>query len=406
MSGVLTHTDRGQGNNGAVATAKAKVLQVATSGITFKALLSPLVDRLEHEGYEVHITCSDGSYTQELIEKGYRYTPIRIERKISPLSNLKSLWNLYHLIRREKFDVVHVHTPIAAVVGRIAAKMARTPIIIYTAHGFYFHDRMSPRVRNAIVWLEKTLGRMTDMLMTQSSEDAKTAVDEDICPSNKVRWIGNGVDVQAFHFSTSGIARWPGLSETDRVVGFVGRMVSEKGIVELIDAMDIVAKAVPDAKLMLVGDTLDDDRDRGVKDVIREKIESYGLESKVVFTGFVNDVPGVMSMMDLFVLPSHREGMPRSIIEAMASGKPVVATDIRGCREEVVDGITGRLVPVNDALALAEAIIEILSDTQKGIDMGVAGRNRAEELFDENMVLGREVEVYRQLLAARLKGKA
>ncbi|MGH2542829.1 MAG: glycosyltransferase family 4 protein, partial [Ardenticatenaceae bacterium] len=299
-------------------------------------------------------------------------------------------------IRREGFDIVHVHTPIAAVVGRIAAKMAGVPAVIYTAHGFYFHDRMRPRVRSAILLLEKLLGRMTDVLMTQSGEDARTAVEEGICRSDKVKWIGNGVDVRSFQRPSSG-SRWAKLSENDRVVGFVGRMVGEKGIVELIDAMDIVTKSIPNARLMLVGDTLDDDRDRTLKDIIKEKIERYDLASKVVFTGFVSDVPGVMASMDVFVLPSHREGMPRTVIEAMASGKPVVATNIRGCREEVVEGVTGHLVPVNDAQALAQAIINILSNPEMGRQMGKAGRQRAIEVFDENLVLDRELEVYRQL---------
>lgn len=381
---------------------KPKILQVATSGITFKALLLPLVDRLEDEGYEVHLTCSDSKQTQELIERGYRITPILIERKIAPISNLKSLWRLYRFIRAEKFDAVHVHTPIAAVVGRIAAKMAGVKVIIYTAHGFYFHDRMSRKVRAVVLGLEKLLGRMTHMLLTQSSEDAATAVDEGICPKERVRWIGNGVDVASFHhISVNGGERWEGLTKGDRVVGFVGRMVGEKGIAELIDAMDIVTKAVPDAKLMLVGDTLDDDRDTGFKEILNQKINRNGLASRVLFTGFVNDVPRAMASMDLYVLPSHREGMPRTIIEAMASGKPVVATDIRGCREEVVEGVTGHLVPVNDPVALAEAITKVITRPDLGKEMGEAGRQRAIKHFEEGAVVDREIEVYRELMGAR-----
>ncbi|MCH8868323.1 MAG: glycosyltransferase family 4 protein [Chloroflexi bacterium] len=386
---------------------KPKILQVATSGITFKALLLPLVDRLEAEGYEVHITCSDSKQTRELVDRGYRVTPILIERKIAPISNLKSLWRLYRFMRRERFDAVHVHTPIAAVVGRLAAWMAGVQVIIYTAHGFYFHDRMSAKARMVVLGLEKLLGRITHMLLTQSSEDAATAVDEGICPKERVRWIGNGVDVASFiHVGDSngvgGYERWEGLAEGDRVVGFVGRMVGEKGIGELIDAMDMVIRDVPEAKLMLVGDTLDDDRDSGFKEVLSRKINKNGLAPRVLFTGFVDDVPKAMASMDLYVLPSHREGMPRTIIEAMASGKPVVATDIRGCREEVVEGVTGHLVPVNDPVALADAIKKVITRPDICREMGEAGRRRAIEHFDEGAVVDREIKVYRELMGARL----
>ena len=206
-----------------------------------------------------------------------------------------------------------------------------------------------------------------------------------------------------FEVSANGSRGKFGLSESDQVVGFVGRMVGEKGIIELVEAMGTVIKAIPGAKLMMVGDTLDDDRDRGVKEVVRQEISTNGLASKVVFTGFVEDVPEVMSAMDLFVLPSHREGMPRTVIEAMAAGKPVVATDIRGCREEVLEGVTGLLVPVNSPQPLAQAIIKILSNPEMARKMGKAGRKRAEEFFDEDLVLDREIEVYQELVKTRLE---
>ncbi|MCH8282581.1 MAG: glycosyltransferase, partial [Chloroflexi bacterium] len=126
------------------------------------------------------------------------------------------------------------------------------------------------------------------------------------------------------------------------------------------------------------------------------------LAERVVFTGFVEDVPTLMRAIDLFVLPSHREGMPRSIIEAMASGKPVVATNIRGCREEVVHDLTGLLVPVSDSKALSEAMVRILSVPELACRMGCEGRRRAEAMFDERDVLDRQVQVYHQLVKERL----
>jgi len=307
-------------------------------------------------------------------------------------------------MRKEKYDVVHVHTPAAAAVGRVAAWLGRVPIILYTVHGFYFHEHMPWYVRRPIVWIEKLLGHMTDMVLTTSLEDAATAVRERICSEEWVRYIGQGIDIGRFaHGRPNGHLRSAyGLAGQDRVVGFVGRLVREKGVIELIKAMQRVSKEIPSAKLLLVGDSLKGERDRGTPSVVHELIEKSELKSRVVRTGFIDDVPAAMAAMDLFVLPSYREGMPVSILEAMASGKPVVATNIRGCREEVVHGVTGLLVPPKDPAALAHAIVQVLSNPALAAKMGAEGRERAVKLFDESQVLERQVDAYRRLVETKL----
>ncbi|MFQ5795731.1 MAG: GT4 family glycosyltransferase PelF [Candidatus Bipolaricaulia bacterium] len=388
---------------------KGKILQVTAADITVEKLLLPLIDRLIEAGFSVQAVCSDGPYLRSLREAGYAVTPIEIRRRIAPLSNLKSLWALYRFIRRERFEIVHTHTPVASVVGRIAAWLARVPIIIYTAHGFYFHDRMSRWERRLFIWIERIIGRaFTDVILTQSREDHDTALKEGIATDGRVVWIGNGVNVDRLSPRRSPkhhVRQSLGLGTADKTIAFAGRVVREKGIEELVRAMEKVVRAVPEAKLLVVGETLTSDRERGVETQLRQTIQRSGLDGKIRFTGFREDIPEILSAVDLFVLPSHREGMPRTILEAMASGLPVVATDIRGCREEVVDGITGLLVPVGDPNALAGAIIRILSDESLACRMGEAGRKRVEAEFDERQVLERQVEVYRQLCETASTGR-
>jgi lipopolysaccharide/colanic/teichoic acid biosynthesis glycosyltransferase len=169
--------------------------------------------------------------------------------------------------------------------------------------------------------------------------------------------------------------------------------------------MRSVIEVVPEAMLLIIGDTLDSDRDKTAKLALRQAICNAGLTSRVVFAGFVEDVTDMMAAIDLLVLPSHREGMPRTIIEAMASGKPVVATNIRGCREEVVPDLTGVLVPVKEPEALATAITSLLSNPDLARQMGDEGRRRALEFFDEKIVLDRQIEVYRELVRRKLRQK-
>lgn len=381
-----------------------RALQFCARDVTVQKLLLPLIDRLSAEGYEVVSACTPGRYTPDLIEQGYALRTVNVDRRFSPTSNAKSVWDLYRLLRKEHFDVVHVHTPVAAAVGRVAAKMAGVPIILYTAHGFYHHDNMRWRTRQACVWAEKLLGKATDTLMTQSQEDAASAVKEGIRPSDKVVWIGNGVDIEQFlpGPASAEAKQLFGIPASAPVAGFMGPIIAEKGALELVDAFEQTLKSVPDAYLLLAGDVINGDRDLQTKEVIRQKLEGNNLSSRIVFAGYQEDISDFMRAIDLFALPSHREGMPRSIIEAMASGKPVVATDIRGCREEVVHDLTGLIVPLRDSQALAQAMIKILSDPELARRMGSEGRRRAESLYNEQDVLDREVQVYRKLVKENL----
>lgn len=384
---------------------KPTVLQVATSDITVSKLLLPLIDELREQGYRVEAACSDGVFAAELAGQGYVVHTLPMSRSLAPLQNLRAMYALYRLMRSNKYDVVHVHTPIAAIVGRVAAWLAGTPITIYTAHGFYFHERMSRWLKTLHIGAERILGLFTDRLFTQSAEDAQTAVRERIAKVDSVIWISNGVDLEQFVPADVDpeLLRSLDISDDDNVVGYVGRIDKEKGILDLTEAMELASRCVKRLVLLVVGDSAAaGDRDQETAKVLAKYTESNDSSFRIVFTGWTDDVKGVMRGMDVFALPSYREGMPRSIIEAMGTGKPVVATDIRGCREEVVDGETGFLVPTHDPEALSNALVEILSNKKLAESMGKKGRRRAELFFDERQVLRRQVEAYSKLIRERL----
>jgi glycosyltransferase involved in cell wall biosynthesis len=360
-----------------------------------RKFLLPLIDGQVARGDTVIAVCSDGEYFGGIIEDGYQIHAIPISRSLHPIKHMISIWKLYRYFRREKFDVVHVHTPVAALVGRIAAFFARVPFVVYTAHGFYFHDDMPKTKRRLHIFLEKVAGKMTDLMFTQSEEDAKTAVDKKLLPSNRVYAIGNGVDVEKFNPSnySSGRALRKKLKipEEAFVIGMIGRLVEEKGVVEFFDAAKVVHKRHENAYFLLIGDRLASDHATAVDTAIKEAQKEVG--SRLILTGMRSDIPELLSTMDLFTLPSWREGMPRTIIEAMMMGLPVVATNIRGSREEVIQEETGVLVPVRNPEILARAFERFVESPSWGVELGNAGRNRAVQLYDEQNVVAFQIEM-------------
>jgi len=303
---------------------------------------------------------------------------------------------------------VHVHTPAASVLGRIAAKLAGVPLIIYTAHGFYFHEGMSRAKYNTILKIEKYLAKyFTDFIFTQSEEDGKTALENHFIDKNKILTISNGVDTQG-SFNPINIEREKideiykefNFERNDKIITFVGRLVKEKGVMDLLEAFNrINFNDETKVKLLIVGDIEQSERDR---DTIK-KLEKYSDNPNVIFTGHRDDINSILYITDVFCLPSYREGMPRSIIEAMAMECAVVATDIRGSKEEVVDGKTGFLVPVNSINILNDKIKKLIEDEKLLQEMKIDGRRRAEKLFNEKEIVEKQIDIFNKLLNLKQK---
>lgn len=373
-----------------------KVCQLCAVDFTLKHLLLPLVDGMQDKGWHITSVCSDGKYVSELRQQGYRHVPISISRNIINIaSHVRTIGLLYKLFRREQFDVLHVHTPIAALLGRIAGRLAKTPLIVYTAHGFYFHDAMPKLTYRFYVLLEKISGHWTDLLFTQSSEDARIAVTEGIADKNDVVDIGNGVNADLFD-PADHIRRWRvrttlGIPEDAYVVGVVSRLVKEKGLVEFLEAAVELGKSFPKMYFLLVGERLASDHNASIVNELQAAQKQLG--PRLLAVGYRSDVADLLGAMDVFCLPSYREGMPRSIIEAMMMALPVVATNIRGSREEVVADKTGLLVTVRSSTAIVEALRRLITHPEWARQMGLNGRERALEMYDERRIVARQIDI-------------
>jgi len=381
----------------------SRTLAVTTVDIMPWVLLRPWLKALQDSGHVVHLACSRGPYFDLLAGEGFHMHEVALRRSFNPFVHLRPLWQLYSLLRRERFDAVNAHSPVAAAVARLAAWLAGVRPCLYTVHGFYFHDGTRPAARWLFAGIEWLLGRLTCHFVFVSEEDRQTALRLGIAREEcGTTTIWNGVDLGRFrpvgtHARFSGAKTHPGAPADRPVVGIVGRIVREKGYREFLSMAQAIVATGRQGSFLVVGDSLPSDRDQfGGR--FRALVRSSKLESRFHFTGLTDDVPEYLRMMEIFVLPSYREGFPRSVIEAMATGLPVVATDIRGCREAVVHGETGLIVPPKDSRALTEAVLYLLDHPEEARRMGAAGRRRAEELYDQRLVQQRFVAVFDPLL--------
>ncbi|MFC3883539.1 glycosyltransferase family 4 protein [Bacillus songklensis] len=385
-----------------------KILQVCAIDVSVDTLLGPLIQALMNEQYTVHVACTDTGHFKKLQDQGFHMIEVPIDRKISPLSNIKSIIKLYALMKKEQYDIVHVHTPVAAALGRMAAKMAGVKQIVYTAHGFYFHDGM-PRVQYRFFYeLERFLAKhFTDYLLLQSKEDYELCLEKSFKETSRICHIGNGVDVYSrFHPNKVAAAKEKlrqelGIADDDIVICFIGRLVREKGIFELIESFRLLKEKHQQTKLLVIGDLSLSERDQ----TSYKELQKLMKDEKVIATGFRKDIPELLSISDIFVLPSYREGLPRSILEAMSMGKPIIATNIRGCREEVVDGENGFLVEKEDHFQLSEKLELLIKNEKIREQLGINSRRMAEKEFNEENVIKKQLQIFHHLLNLQLEGK-
>lgn len=376
-----------------------KIAQVTTTDMAMRFLLIDQIKCLQAEGHEVVAVCGSGPWVESLRQEGVQVEVVQMSRELNPIKDIRSFFALWRCFRKNRFDVIHTHTPKAGLLGPAAAKMARVPVVVHTIHGLLFHDRMRARKR-WLFWIpEKVTALFSDFLLSQSKEDVAVALRSGLCSENKIKYLGNGIDVVKFspeslNDSRHMARREIGLADTDTVIGIVGRLVYEKGFGEFFAAAVELLKRHKTWKFVIVGPKENGQRGDAIP---ASQLEALSRTGSVFFLNWRDDVSKWYSVMDIFVLPSHREGVPRSCMEAAAMELPVVATDIRGCREVVKSNETGILVPVRDSSALVTAIENLAEDEGRRNRFGKAGRDHILKNFNHELVLERLRRFYAQI---------
>jgi glycosyltransferase involved in cell wall biosynthesis len=364
-----------------------KVAHLCTVDLSLRYLLLAQIDACIARGDEVLGISAAGPDVAMLEERGMRHVALASStRSMDPLADLRAARELWTVLRRERPDVLHTHNPKPGIYGRIVGRLAGVPRVVHTTHGLYAtpQDRFPKR---AVVYaLESVASRFSHVELVQSPEDLELMARLRLAPRRKLRFLGNGVDLARFRLPVPGerdeVRAELGLAPDDVVIGLVARLVAEKGVPELLSAVEQLG---PPHRLLLVGP-----HDPEKSDALPESLLDRARAGGAVLAGHRTDVERLYRAMDVFCLPSHREGFPRAAMEAAASGLPVVASDIRGCRQVVDDPVTGRLFPARDVDALVAAIRAVLAG---GMD-AAAPRAKAEAEFDEATVVARVLAAY------------
>ena len=360
-------------------------------------LLGSRVRGLRREGFHVVLVTSPGDQLDRFAaEQGIAAAGIRMRRGISPLHDLIALIRLWWLLARLRPDLTEFSTPKAGLLGSLAARLAGVRVRIYLLRGLRL-ETANGLGRWVLLGAERLAGWSAHYVVCNSPSLLTEATALRLASENKLRLIGNGsshgVDTQRFAPGPCALREQVGIEPDALVIGFVGRLTRDKGIPELVEAFDGVLEREPRARLLLVGwmDASEDALDRE----LRRAIENH---PKIIRMGFVADPAPWYRTMDVAVLPTWREGFPNAVLEASASGVPVITTLVTGARDAVVPEVTGLLVPPGYSEAIREAILQLLNDEPRRRAMGAAARRWVMEHFSEERVMQLTVEFYRSLL--------
>lgn len=350
------------------------------------------------------VTGIDKGPEGDLLERAQRTTRLvilpELGRAISPLADVIAFVKLYRLIRRGRYDIVHTHSSKAGVLGRIAAWLAGTPIIVHTLHSLVFHD-YQPWLVNRTWWaIKKLCAPITDHYISVSRIIAEKAVAEGIAPADKFTTIYSGMELDWFldaKADGSTIRREFGIPEDAPVVGKIARLFPLKGHDPLFEAIPAIVRAEPRVRFLLVGDGI-------LQEQLRERARRGGFLENIVFAGLIprERIPQMLSAMDVLVHTSLREGLARVLPQALAMGKPCVSFDIDGAPEVVIPEETGFLVKPGDSRGLAQSIQRLLAEPELRKRMGENGRRRVDPAFRAETMACAIAGVYRDLLRRRL----
>jgi N,N'-diacetylbacillosaminyl-diphospho-undecaprenol alpha-1,3-N-acetylgalactosaminyltransferase len=393
-----------------VSEKRPKIALVANTDFNLYNFRLGLIRALVARGYEVHIVCPDGEYIQEFAKEEVQHHPLYIDRKgTNPINELRTLWQLYRVFRRNKFDVIHSFTIKPNIYGGIAAKLTGVPAVInsVTGLGYVFTEggRKKRLLRRLVVKLYRFAFKFCNRVIFQNEDDLELFQRSSIVDSRKGILIkSSGVDVEKY---SSTNVRQDALDELHReldiaedrrqvVVSLISRLLWDKGVREFVEAARVLKEEYPDTLFLLVGPI-----DTGNPAAVSiDYVEHAERERLIRYLGERRDVPEILHISDVATLPSYyREGIPKVLLEAMSMEKPIITTDSVGCREVVEEGRNGFLVPIKDHAALASAIERLINDEELRVKMGKYGREKVLREFDERIVVSETLQLYEELLA-------
>lgn len=375
------------------AAPRVKVLHVITKltdGAGGNTLLSALgADRAR---FEVWVVGSIGGPLWKRAERhGVRTVKLtRFRARVAPLDDLRVLFELRRLIRREQFSVVHTHSSKAGFLGRLAAWLCRTPVVVHTIHGFSFHDFMSPGRRWTYLALERLVRPVTDAFIAVAPQVAREAVERHLVAPGTITVVPSAIELDDIPDQADRPLRAAlGVPEGVPLVGTVGRLDFQKAPLDFVRMAAHVAAARPRARFVMIGHG-------ALLETARAEARRLGVD--VTFTGFRDDAAQLAACFDVYVVSSLYEGLGRGLTEALASGRPVCATNVNGVVDLIEPGATGLLAPPRQPEALAECVIWMLDHPGPAGRMGAAGRERVRALFAPRVMCRQIERIYAQLL--------
>ena len=319
---------------------------------------------------------------------------------INPIVNLRAVVDLRRLMVAGKYDIVHTHSSVAGVVGRLAALAAGIPVIIHHVHGWGFHEGMAGWTRKLYLTLERFCAKFTDRIVTVSEPDIQKGLMQGIGTEDKFTLINNGIDLEKFRqdVDVQQVRSELGLDSECKLVGMVGRLDEQKNPLDLIRAAAIVTKSYSKVQFLIVGDG-------SLRPECERLINEFNLKDKFFLLGFRNDVPRILPILTITAMSSLWEGLPLAFLESMSAGKPIVANDIDGASDVVVNGETGFLVDPHQPQAMAERILTLLNDETLCNTMGSVAQQRSDH-YSLPKMFGKVESLYKELHSSSQPGAA
>ena len=347
--------------------------------------------------FDITVICGDidEMHRRELTEMDVPIENVPFRRLLSPLADIKAFLALLAFYRAQQFDVVHTHMSKAALIGAIAAVCARTPAVVNTAHNLGFIALPQPFLR-LLFWVYDfvLLRAAMDAVITVSAKVRERILQTRLLPRARVFAVHNGMSAQKMDVPESDAAARRaefGVSPSEILIVSVARLVWFKGLDNLVSAMPLLLAKCPGVRIVVAGDG-------PLRDELARQAEDLGVGGRLELAGERRDIPAILAAADIFVLPSVSEGLPISIMEAMAAGKPVVATDVGGVAELVDQGSTGQIVPPRSAPALADALAQLALDPARRAAMGARGKLRIASEFTPEQMARRTADIYHAVL--------